>query len=406
MLLNQINCITSAGLIYLFTAIAFIIGRSTRKRVPLSEAKSILVIRLDGIGDIAMTSSMLRELRHNCPDAEISLVVPAVFKNMVEMCPYVDHVWGFDHRVTFRQRQVALFFRAWKWCRNTLHGRGFDWVLIPRSGSAVNAETYISFLCKSGQQAIYSSLLSIAQRMPMPGLHIFFSHVFPNAKKQHDVESNLNMLETLGLAVQNKALELWTTQEDQHSIEGFMPSDTPCIALGCNVSAEKRSWPIARYAETVRGLKQHNPEWMFVVVGAPQDQAMANELIRLTGSYVFSLAGKLSLRETCSVLERCMLYVGNDSGPMHLAVAMGTPVVEISCHPLGGNPQHFNAPERFGPYGVPNAVCRPHEPLAPCETECSKNEAHCILLVSVKDVVNAVSSLMDVGRCQNTKSVD
>jgi hypothetical protein len=87
---------------------------------------------------------------------------------------------------------------------------------------------------------------------------------------------------------------------------------------------------------------------------------------------------------------------------MHLAAAVGTPVVEVSCHPRGGDPEHHNAPERFGPWETDAVVVRPDAPLAPCRGGCSSDVAHCILGVTVDAVTAAAHALLD--RAQTERS--
>ena len=82
------------------------------------------------------------------------------------------------------------------------------------------------------------------------------------------------------------------------------------------------------------------------------------------------------------------------AGPMHLAAAVGTPVVEISCHPLHGSVVHHNSPKRFGPFGVPHIVLQPEKPLPPCSDGCTATQAHCILNVSVMHVRKAVEKFI------------
>jgi heptosyltransferase-2 len=112
------------------------------------------------------------------------------------------------------------------------------------------------------------------------------------------------------------------------------------------------------------------------------------------GPTATGLAGRTTLRETAAVLERCRLYVGNDSGPLHLAAAGGVPCVEISCHPATGRPDHENSPDRFGPWGVPHVVLRAASPRAPCDGYCGAQAPHCILEVDVDAVVAAADSLL------------
>ena len=109
---------------------------------------------------------------------------------------------------------------------------------------------------------------------------------------------------------------------------------------------------------------------------------------------IINVVGKATLRQTGAFLKRCHLYVGNDAGPMHLAVAAGVPVIEISCHPLDGSQWHPNSPKRFGPWGVLHRVLQPLNALVPCSEGCIADRAHCILDISVEQVKQAISSLL------------
>jgi len=102
----------------------------------------------------------------------------------------------------------------------------------------------------------------------------------------------------------------------------------------------------------------------------------------------------LRLGASAALLKRCRLYIGHDTGAMHIAAAVGVPVVEISCHPKTGSPYSWNAPERFGPWGVPCRVLRPERPLPPCREECDAREPHCITQITAEEVLEAAESLL------------
>jgi heptosyltransferase-2 len=90
-----------------------------------------------------------------------------------------------------------------------------------------------------------------------------------------------------------------------------------------------------------------------------------------------------------------MLFIGNDSGPLHLAVAAGIPVVEISCHPADGDPNGENSPDRFGPFTSRCRIVRPERAKDPCQSSCASSQPHCIAQVSVAQVGHAVTSLLN-----------
>jgi ADP-heptose:LPS heptosyltransferase len=100
------------------------------------------------------------------------------------------------------------------------------------------------------------------------------------------------------------------------------------------------------------------------------------------------------LREVCAVLERCDLFIGNDSGAAHLAAATDCKTIVISRHPRNGNPNHANSPQRFGPHCSEARVLQPAGGLDACADDCRVAEPHCITAVSVDDVVAAARAML------------
>ena len=131
----------------------------------------------------------------------------------------------------------------------------------------------------------------------------------------------------------------------------------------------------------------------------------AEKLQRELGAAVINLAGKATLRQTAAVLKRCELFIGNDAGPMHMAAAVGVPVIEISCQHRGGSSLEANSPTRFGPWGVENVVLQPENATGNCGETCEAEMAHCILGVTVEQVVKAVMQIMKQARVRISRDV-
>lgn len=121
----------------------------------------------------------------------------------------------------------------------------------------------------------------------------------------------------------------------------------------CN---ENKRWAEGKFVELARRLASEK-SLRTVVVGGPDDEALASSIARQAGDGALSLAGQATLRETAAVIERAAIYVGNDSGPMHVADSTGTPVVAVFAS---------SDPASFGPVGPRSLVVTPGEPCAPC----------------------------------------
>jgi heptosyltransferase-2 len=227
------------------------------------------------------------------------------------------------------------------------------------------------------------------------GYDRFFTHVVDDRSIKHEVMRNLDLLSVLGAQYHDHALEAWPTDKDADAAERLLASSTtqPRVALGPGAGHPKRIWPIARFAEVGHWLIERGAR--LVVVGGASDVAFGDELRRRLGSAVEDLTDKTSLRETVAVLKMCALFCGNDGGPMHMAASVGIPVVEISCHPEGGDVLHPNSPLRFGPWEVSHRVLRPEEPAAGgCANGCHVRSPHCILNVRVDSAIEALESLI------------
>jgi heptosyltransferase-2 len=222
---------------------------------------------------------------------------------------------------------------------------------------------------------------------------------------EHEVQRNLSLLSELGvpLSKHEHRLEVWLSDEDRGFASPIVASSgaAPLVALGPGAGNPKRMWAIERFEEVGQWLADSGAR--LVVVGGPGDESLGLVLRRGIGDEVIDLTNRASIRETAAVLEHCSLFFGNDSGPMHLAAAMSVPVVEVSCHPLGGDDLHVNSPIRFGPWGVRHKIVRPEGPRDGCLAACHAGSAHCILNVRVESVVAAIESMRSgsspTGRC-------
>ena len=204
------------------------------------------------------------------------------------------------------------------------------------------------------------------------------------AKQTHEVDLLYGFAETLGVHAPHPEF----TPQPYLAAEGRTHADQwladlpyPCIALNVGASRAYKRWPLDNWTQVAQTLAQEGRSLVFV--GDKTDaESVAQITPHLTGSFV-DLAGKTTLRELASVLEACDLLVSGDSGPMHLAVAVGTPVVAI-----------FGAthPARHGPYGSRNTVLHDPAPGAivagkrPTEAE----GAACMARITPENVLAAV----------------
>jgi|GEM_PF-139183 len=365
----------------------------------LAAAKRILVVRLDEIGDAAMTTPFLRELPRNAPGAWISLVVkPEVF-NLVERCPYVDEVLTFDRNTPLRLGRLRRHGRALRLARRHLWRRRFDLAIVPRWDADHYHAAFVAYFSGARARVAYSEHVTAVRRRLNRGYDRLFTRPLKDDTPRHEVERSLEVLRALGGTVADDRLELWVGPEDEAYADDVLRRHRPApgdllVGLGpAGGNSPLKQWPVDRFIELGRRLLAASPARL-LVVGGPGEEALGEEMARVLGPPAINLVGRTTLRQMAAVLRRCRLYVGNDAGPMHVAAAVGTPVVAV----FGSSCRH-----RYIPWGEGHTVVGLDLPCGPCFRPdhpdrcgtCIFDRPHCLLDLSVDRVQQAVEAALE-----------
>lgn len=360
----------------------------------------VLVIRLDGLGDWILTSAFLRELRRLYPAARITLVCNAEIAALAETCPYIDEHVAF----TLRPRPLPLDqVGAWRDARRfarRLGGRGFDLAIMPRWDIDAECAQAIAYYLGIPLRVGFGPQVSPLKAIKNFGFDRLLTHAVPAGDDCHETALSLDVLRALGGEPESDRLEAWPSREDRAAAAAIITAAfpgiddaSPLVSLALGASLDRKRWPVERYAAVAQDLiDQHNAR--ILVLGSGVDQSAARAVVARChrGGRVVDLAGQLSVNETLAVMERSALFIGNDSGPAHMAAAMGIPVIMISSQPSGGHRVLGHPPERYFPWGVRHRIIRPAQPRPPCTDRCWTNRAHCVLAVAVEEVVAAARS--------------
>ena len=343
------------------------VWRRARKPQFSGLPRRILIVKLDAIGDFILASPFLRELKRSFPSAFITLVVSPTSASLAEGCPYANVTLVFTPEayglVTKPGRVLAALLFA-----RRLQAAQFDLAIIPRW----DHDFYMGYHIACGSRAKriigYTRALAFQPNSWLSKSERRGAVVLSHETPEHEVLRNLRLLEAADGSVHSDDLEVWLSAEDRRRavvwLERHVPHDgLDCerlVAFGIGATVAPKRWPEDRFAELSRHLVSEFGVRVVLVGGGDNDIRIADTILRLAQNpAVFNAVGQFNLRETAALLERCELFVGNDSGPMHLAAAVSIPVVEICGLPLDQPMVHGNSPTRFGPWKVPSIVVRP-----------------------------------------------
>jgi len=341
-----------------------------------TKVNNILVIRYRFIGDTILTVPFLRNLRRAEPTAFISWMVAPGSSDVVKGIPYVDEMIIWDPvtiHADSRGSHRTLFAKL-EFIRN-LRRRRFDkvYVLKRSLSSAV-----IAWLSGASERIGFDT----ESRGCLLTRKVAYRH------DQHEVLNFLDVLKADGIEVKDDFLEVWTTPEEEKSSTCILTDAG--VVLGDHLIAihpfsalPQRGWPLENFAElTVRLARETS--YRLLILGGPADVSTFEKVRQLFGDVVVDIVGKCNIRETIALLRKCKLFIGNDSGIMHLAAASGIPLLALF------GPQ---SPIKFGPWSDRAKVLYKGLECSPCRqkffSECAPSprmKPACMEAISVEEV--------------------
>ena len=351
-------------------------------------APRILVVKAAGIGDLVLAVPALRGLRHRFPDARIDLLVTPKCSELLKYCPYVDDIHVIRTRGMF----------------NRIRAADVPAVLVTllrlrarRYHALVNL--YHLFSDRGARRMHLLCRIVAADRWygrDTDGRGGFYHASVPDSWEdpavapRHEVDWNRDVAALLGAEDPGEGLEFRISDAERAAARRLLaglPRSAPRVLLHVGADAIYKRWPADRFAALGREVVRRTRS-VLLVAGGPDDRGAAEAVCREAGGRALNLAGRLSILELAAVLEQASVAVCHDSGPMHLAAALGRPVVAL----FGPG-----RPERYGPYGPPglHQVVRGRAECAPC-TRFHCTERRCMLGISVADVLERVLARIEV----------
>lgn len=357
---------------------------------------TFVVFRLDALGDVVLTTPLFRALKAAHPGSHCTVVVQQSYKPLLATNSHIDEILVLPEirpewlPQGLRRLLAALLFYCMR-----LRGRHFDFALSPRWDVDEHLATFLCVLSGVAQRVGYSEDASPAKRVANRGFDRAYDTCLPPGPLRHEVLRNLAVAEALGPVSCDGRLDIRITDQDRKRAGRLLakvPASAKLVAVGIGAQSPGRRWPLKRYAGVLARLDRTHEMWP-VIVCSEAEFGEALKLAALLPRPPVIVSGA-RLRDVCALLERCALFIGNDSGCAHLAAAMGCKTLVISRHPRNGDPNHFNSPVRFAPQGRVVRVLQPASGQDECTEACRMLQPHCILQIAVDDVAVAASEML------------
>ena len=292
---------------------------------------------------MVLLTPALRALKTAYPQSHLVLLIRPLVADLMATHPYVDEVMvdskggGFSRLSSF-WKSVSEIRRSDFDLAVVLHPTSFRNALIPfladipeRIGSNVN------------------------------GRGLLLTQTCSDRKDLHEVHRYLRVLELIGLHESNTGLEFWHTDTDRHAAHQILAahgisSKEHLIGINLGTTWRTKRWSLENFAEVIRQV-QKRFDARILLTGSTAEIPLGEALAQTAKVETINLIGKTTLMQLGALIENCNLYLTCDSGPMHIAAAVGTPTIAL----FGPT-----SPTRHGPYGEDHEIIEKPVECRPC----------------------------------------
>ncbi len=343
------------------------------KEIPFGEIRRVLIRSANWVGDAVMSLPAIASIRLSFPGAKISILAKPWVGDLFQENTTVDRVWVYQSPGLHQG-----FWGKWRLAQE-LKAEKFEIALLLQNAFEA---AWIAFLAGISRRAGYGT----------DGRTLLLTHpvsVDPGAKRGHQIDYYLTMVQSLGCRPVSRVPSLLVSQErrkeaqerlaalgvrDIEPLVGFSPGATYGSA---------KEWFPERYAD-LAGRIIRDLGARILVFGSSGETAIPSGSSSAHSPAILDFTGKTTLAQAVALIAQCRLFVTNDSGLMHVAAALGVPLVAI----FGSTD-----PQRTGPLGNESRILYKPMPCGPClKTKCPEDRK-CMAQISVDEVYEAVKQI-------------
>ncbi len=341
------------------------------------QARRLLLVRLDNLGDVILMTPAFRAIKETCPHIALTLLASPTGAAVAPLVPELDDVIVYPapwtdltgDRPPDPSVELATLER--------LRAGRFDGAII-----------FTSYHQSPLPAALLAYLAGIPLRhaasVDFPGRLLTSRHRHPD-RRLHEVERALDLVGALGFGTSDPAIRLRVPPAERAWAEARWPPGRPRIIVHPGCTAPARAYPPALYAQVVARLTAQGAA--VIVTGGPAERALATQV---AGPTALSLAGQTTLPQLAGLIATADLVLTNNTGPMHLAAGLQTPVVALFAQ--------TNDPAQWGPWRVPHRLLYRPVDCALCRFFRCPYDNACLAAVSPETVVATVWDLLKTAR--------
>ncbi len=291
--------------------------------------KNILIIKMSSLGDVFHALPCLYALRKTYPQARITWAVHQAFAGVLPGKPWIDEIYLVDRK---RIKELSYLREL----RRDLHERHFDLVIDLQM---IAKSALVSFLSGCSTRIGYNDARegSFLVNRPIAGTH----------KDGQIIEQYLDVVRSVGCDVTSIEFPLRDFSKEMETVRALLEKEGVkgrYVVLVPGTRGEKKKWPVSYWGELARRLAEK--KIYTVISGTPNEKGMGKEIKKISPSpYTVDLIGRTSLLELMALEKQASLHISGDTGPLHIANAVKTPIIALYGPTL---------PNRSGPYGNPN----------------------------------------------------
>jgi heptosyltransferase-1 len=330
-------------------------------RISENPAK-ILIVKPSSLGDVIHSLPFLNAIRERFPSSEIHWVIAKGLEDLLTGHPMIDKIWIINKDMWKKLSHIRDSLRELRIFMKAIKEEKYDMVVD------------LQGLLRSGIIAMSTgSPLRVGFQEAREGSRFFYTRKIKGGRDVHAVDRYLKIAAFLGCDIDGICFPMPLSFESSVQAGISLPVDYAVIAPGARWRTKR--WPPEKFGRLASLLPLNT-----VVVGSKGDMDYAKKVLDLSKGKAVSLAGKTTLKTLIEVIRGARFFISNDSGPMHIAAALGIPVFAIF------GPTN---PERTGPYGKGHTVIRQDISCAPCFRR-TCDDLRCLESISASKVFKTI----------------